>query len=85
MLTLTHLQEKIFILCFFVDISNGAQIQQYPGTVKVDYSRLRESGIRTAFEDFNFKITGESVVNVIAPDPFLTSLQQKPCDHQSFQ
>ncbi len=65
-----------FHLTFFVDISNGAQIQQYPGTVKVDYSRLRESGIRTAFEDFNFKITGESVVNVTAPDPFITSLQQ---------
>ena len=65
-----------FHLTFFVDISNDAQIQQYPGTVKVDYSRLRESGVRTAFEDFDFKITGESVVNVSAPDPFLTSLQK---------
>ncbi len=40
------------------------KIQQYPGTVKVDYSRLRESGVRTAFADFNFKVTGDSVINV---------------------
>ena len=65
-----------FYLTFFVDIGDGVQIQQYPGTVKVDYSRLRESGIRTAFEDFDFKITGESVINVRALDPFLISLQQ---------
>ncbi len=65
-----------FHLTFFVDIDNNARIQQYPGTIKVDYSRLRESGVRTAFEDFNFKVTGESVVNVRALDPFLTSLQQ---------
>ena len=65
-----------FHLTFFVDISNGVQIQQYPGTVKVDYSRLRESGVRTAFEEFNFKVTGESVVNVRAVDHFITSLQQ---------
>ena len=65
-----------FYLTFFVDIGNGVQIQQYPGTVKVDYSRLRESGVRTAFEEFDFKITGESVINVRAIDPFLTSLQR---------
>jgi len=64
-----------FHITFFVDIGDGVQIQQYPGTVKVDYSRLRESGVRTAFEDFDFKITGESVINVRALDPFLTSLQ----------
>ena len=65
-----------FHLTFFVDIGSGVQIQQYPGTVKVDYSRLRESGIRTAFENFDFKITGESVINIRALNPFLTSLQQ---------
>ena len=65
-----------FHLTFFVNISDDVRIQQYPGTVKVDYSRLRESGVRTAFEDFNFKVTGESVVNVRAVDPFITSLQQ---------
>jgi len=65
-----------FHLTFFVDIANGVKIQQYPGTVKVDYSRLRESGVRTAFENFDFKITGESVINIRALDPFLVSLKQ---------
>ena len=64
-----------FHITFFVDIGEGVRIQQYPGTVKVDYSRLRESGVRTAFEDFDFKITGESVINIRALEPFLTSLQ----------
>jgi len=65
-----------FYLTFFVDIDNSVRIQQYPGTIKVDYSRLRESGVRTSFEDFNFKVTGESVINLRALDPFLTSLQK---------
>ena len=65
-----------FHITFFVDIGDGVRIQQYPGTVKVDYSRLRESGVRTAFEDFDFKVTGESVINIRALDPFLTSLQE---------
>ena len=64
-----------FYLTFFVDLDNSVRIQQYPGTIKVDYSRLRESGVRTSFEDFNFKVTGESVINLRALDPFLTSLQ----------
>ena len=64
-----------FHLTFFVNIDKNAQIQQYPGTVKVDYSRLRESGVRTAFADFDFKVTGDSVINVKALEPFLTSLK----------
>ena len=64
-----------FHLTFFVNIGKNIQIQQYPGTVKVDYSRLRESGVRTAFADFDFKVTGDSVINVKAMDPFLTSLR----------
>lgn len=64
-----------FHLTFFVNIDKSAQIQQYPGTVKVDYSRLRESGIRTSFSDFTFKVTGDSIINVKALNPFLTSLQ----------
>ncbi len=64
-----------FHLTFFVNIGNSVQIQQYPGTIKVDYSRLRESGVRTAFDDFNFKVTGDSVINVKALEPFLTSLK----------
>lgn len=64
-----------FHLTFFVNIDKNVNIQQYPGTVKVDYSRLRESGVRTAFEDFEFKVTGDSVINVRALNPFLTSLR----------
>ncbi len=66
---------KHFHLTFFVNIEKNAKIQQYPATVKVDYSRLRESGLRTSFTDFNFKVTGDSVINVKAIDPFLTSLK----------
>ncbi|MCV0393401.1 MAG: hypothetical protein K5790_08975 [Nitrosopumilus sp.] len=64
-----------FHLTFFVNLDKNVKIQQYPGTVKVDYSRLRESGVRTAFADFNFKVTGDSVINVKALEPFLTSLR----------
>lgn len=63
-----------FHLTFFVNIADNTPNQQYPGTVKVDYSRLRESGVRTAFADFQFKVTGDSVINVRALEPFLTSL-----------
>ncbi len=64
-----------FHLTFFVNLDQNVNIQQYPGTVKVDYSRLRESGVRTAFADFDFKVTGDSVINVKALEPFLTSLK----------
>ncbi len=63
-----------FHLTFFVNLDSNVQNQQYPGTVKVDYSRLRESGVRTAFADFDYKVTGDSVINVRALEPFLTSL-----------
>ncbi len=66
---------KIFTLTFFVNIDKNTGIQQYPGTVKVDYSRLRESGQRNAYFDFNFKVTGESIFNLKAVDPFLTSIK----------
>jgi len=65
---------KHFSLTFFVNLDKNIPIQQYPGTVKVDYSRLRESGQRNAFFDFKFKVTGESVLNLKAQNPFLTSL-----------
>ncbi|HET6517691.1 MAG TPA: hypothetical protein VFG25_05680 [Nitrosopumilaceae archaeon] len=64
-----------FALTFFVNISDQADIKQYPGSVKIDYSRLRESGVRNAFFDFDFKVTGDSVINMRAIDPFLTSLK----------
>lgn len=64
-----------FYLTFYVNIDKNAKIQQYAGSVKVDYSRLRESGVRSSFSDFNFKVTGDSIINVKALDPFLTSLK----------
>lgn len=66
---------EVFSLTFFVNLDDKLHIKSYPGTVKVDYSRLRESGLRNAFFDFNFKITGDSVINVRALNPFLTSLK----------
>lgn len=64
-----------FYMTFYVHVDKNIRIQQYPGTVKIDYSRLRESGTRTSFSDFNFKVTGNSILNVKALDPFLTSLK----------
>ena len=67
---------EVFALTFFVDISDKAEIKQYPASAMIEYSRIRESGGRNAFFDFNFKVTGESVINMRALDPFLTSLQK---------
>ncbi len=64
-----------FHMTFYVNVDKNIRIQQYPGTIKIDYSRLRESGVRTSFSDFNFKVTGNSILNVKALDPFLTSLK----------
>jgi hypothetical protein len=64
-----------FHLTFFVNVDSQVTLGQYPGTVKVDYSRLRESGQRNTFVDFKFKVTGDSVINMRALDPILTSLQ----------
>ena len=71
----SSLAGDIFTLTFFVNIGDDLEIKRYPGSVKVDYSRLRESGVRNAFFDFNFKVTGDSIINMRALDPFLTSLQ----------
>jgi hypothetical protein len=64
-----------FDLTFFVNVENQVTLGQYPASVKVDYSRLRESGQRNAFADFKFKVTGDTVINMRALDPILTSLQ----------
>ena len=64
-----------FHLTFYVNLEKSVKIQQYPGTIKVDYSRLRESGVRIVSENFNFKVTGDSVINAKALQPFLTSLK----------
>ena len=64
-----------FSLTFFVNIDKSTPVHQFPATVKVDYSRLRESGTRNAFFDFTFRVTGESILNLKADNPFLTSLK----------
>ncbi|ABK78129.1 hypothetical protein CENSYa_1507 [Cenarchaeum symbiosum A] len=64
-----------FVLTFFVNVEEQADIGNYPASVRVEYSRLRESGLRNTFFDFDFKVTGDSVINLRALDPFLTSLR----------
>ncbi len=63
-----------FELTFFVDISENAEIKTYPATVQIDYSRLRETGERTDTFNFTFKLTGESIVNLKAVTPIITSI-----------
>ena len=65
-----------FHLTFFVTVGEHVKIGQFPATVKVDYSRLRESGERNAFFEFQSKVTGDSIINMRALEPFLTSLTQ---------
>lgn len=66
---------KNFHLTFYVNLDKNIEIKQYSGTVKVDYSRLRESGVRSSFSTFDFKVTGDSTINVRASETFLTSLK----------
>ena len=66
----------VFYLTFFVNVDDNTKIGKYPAAVKVDFSRLRESGVRNAFFDFDFKVTGDSIINMRAVDPVLTSLQR---------
>ncbi|MBM3895305.1 MAG: hypothetical protein FJ359_02570 [Thaumarchaeota archaeon] len=66
---------KNFALTFFVNVAQDVQIRQYPATIKVDFSRLRESGTRNSFFDFEFKVTGFSTLNMRAIAPFLVSLK----------
>jgi len=53
-----------FALTFFVDVSELAPIKSYSGNVEVSFSRLRESGERVEDFSFNFKLTGDSIVNL---------------------
>ena len=63
-----------FHLTFYVNLDKNTKIQQYSGAVKVDYSRLRESGVRSSSSNFDFKVTGDSTINVRSSELFLTSL-----------
>ena len=63
-----------FELTFFIDISKNSKIKMYPATVVVDYSRLRETGVRNDVFNFSFMLTGESIVNLKAITPIITSI-----------
>ena len=63
-----------FYLTFFVDIAEDTNLKAYPGTLKVDYSRIRESGVRQDTFGFTFNVTGESIVNLKALTPVITSI-----------
>lgn len=69
---------EVFSLTFFVNIDANTEIKQYPGTVKIEYSRLRESGQRDVYFDFKFKVTGQSILNLKAVEPVLTSIKNNP-------
>lgn len=60
-----------FSLTFFLNLDKTLGTHDYAGTVKVSYSRVRENGERNQFIDFNFKVTGKSVINLKASNPFL--------------
>ena len=64
-----------FALTFYVNLDPNLSIQEYPGNVKVTFSRLRESGVRESFNEFHFKVTGKSILNMKAEIPFLQSLK----------
>lgn len=69
--TQTATAGQSFTLTFFVNLDKTINIHDYSGTIQVSYSRVRENGERTAYLDFNFKVTGKSVVNLKAENPFL--------------
>ncbi|MDC0200178.1 hypothetical protein OAJ83_04940 [Candidatus Nitrosopelagicus sp.] len=63
-----------FALTFFVDVSELAPIRDYSGTIDISFSRLRESGERNETFPFNFKLTGDSIVNLKPISGALTSI-----------
>lgn len=67
---------ETFSLTFFVNVGEGTMIGEHMASVKVDYSRLRESGTRSSFFNFSFDLPGKSVITVRAQEPILTSLQE---------
>lgn len=60
-----------FALTFYVNLDKSLAIHDYSGTVKLTYSRVRENGVRQAFFDFDFKVTGKGLLNMKANNSFL--------------
>jgi len=69
--TQTATAGQSFGLTFYLNLDKTAGIHGYSGTIKVTYSRVRENGERSAFLDFDFKITGKSAISLKADNPFL--------------
>ena len=63
-----------FALTFFVNVSDLTPIKDYSGTIELSFSRLRESGERSETFPFNFKLTGDSIVNLRTLSGALTSI-----------
>lgn len=60
-----------FGLTFFLNLDKSLGIHGYSGTIKVAYTRVRETGERTTFIDFDYKITGKSILTIKAVNPVL--------------
>ena len=67
-----------FYLTFYVDVSDGALTKTYPGSVKVDYSRLKSAGVRENSFHFTFSLPVESIVNLKSNTPVITSITNNP-------
>nr|AIF08408.1 hypothetical protein [uncultured marine thaumarchaeote KM3_29_B12] len=63
-----------FHLTFYLDVSNGALTKTYPGSVEIDYSRLKSSGTRQNSFHFTFTLPGESTLNLKSLTPVITSI-----------
>jgi len=63
-----------FHLTFYLDVSNGALTKTYPGSVEVDYLRLKSSGIKQDSFQFTFTLPGESILNLKSLTPVITSI-----------
>ena len=63
-----------FYLTFYVDVSEGALTKTYPGSVEIDYSRLKSAGVRENSFQFTFTLPGESIVNLKSLTPVITSI-----------
>lgn len=60
-----------FGLTFYLNLDKSTGIHGYSGTIEVDYTRVRENGQHSEFFDFNFKITGKTIISIKADNPFL--------------
>jgi len=67
---------ETFFLTFYVNVDEDASIGDHPAAVRVDYSRVRESGTRNEFFEIDIEVTGDSVIDASARDAFITSLRE---------